>query len=71
MTIRLWDTGSSQPLGKPFRGHEHYVATVAFSSDGSAIVSGSSDRTINYGMHRPIHTQIPPEMMVGCPQIRA
>ena len=28
------------------KGHENYVNSVAFSSDGSKIVSGSKDKTI-------------------------
>ncbi|MGH8629520.1 MAG: WD40 repeat domain-containing protein, partial [Burkholderiales bacterium] len=32
--------------GRPLRGHEHEVSSVAFSADGTRIVSGSGDKTL-------------------------
>lgn len=58
MTVRLWnaETGE-QPLG-PLVGHQDWVCSVAFSSDGKRIVSGSKDKTIRLwdvesGEHQP------------------
>jgi WD40 repeat protein len=34
------------PMGKPLVGHEHDITSVAISSDGQTIISGSSDKTI-------------------------
>ncbi|CCA77564.1 hypothetical protein PIIN_11541, partial [Serendipita indica DSM 11827] len=45
-TIRLWDANTGQSLGEPLRGHERWVRAVAFSPDGSRIVSGADDKTI-------------------------
>ena len=44
--MRLWDTKSGQQIGAPLEGHEQQVTRVAFSPDGSRIVSGSWDRTV-------------------------
>jgi WD40 repeat protein len=41
--MRLWDLESGQPMGAPLLGHEGWVNSVAFSSDGTRIVSGSGD----------------------------
>ena len=35
-----------QQVGEPLRGHEQEVNSVAFSSDGTRIASGSDDNTI-------------------------
>ncbi|CCA76059.1 related to WD40-repeat protein (notchless protein), partial [Serendipita indica DSM 11827] len=45
-TIRLWDAKTGEPVGDPLRGHSDSVRAVAFSPDGSRIVSGSDDQTI-------------------------
>ncbi|KAG8925324.1 hypothetical protein FRC01_010359, partial [Tulasnella sp. 417] len=45
-TIRLWDTKTQAPVGKPLCGHTSQVNAVAFSADGKFLVSGSSDTTI-------------------------
>ncbi|CAG7854330.1 SubName: Full=Uncharacterized protein {ECO:0000313/EMBL:KIO01502.1}; Flags: Fragment [Serendipita indica DSM 11827] len=45
-TIRLWDAKTGEPVGDPLRGHSSSVTAVAFSPDGSRIVSGSLDQTI-------------------------
>ena len=58
--IRVWDAetgeaaealsrrnvGSRRAVGEPFRGHTEAVYSVAFSSDGKRIVSGSTDKTV-------------------------
>ena len=43
--MRLWDI-QGNPIGQPFRGHEYAVHSVAISSDGKLIVSGSHDKTV-------------------------
>ena len=40
-TVRLWDSGSGQPIGEPWSLDEDFVSTVAFSPDGRRAVSGS------------------------------
>jgi WD40 repeat protein len=44
-TLRLWDavTGAHQKI---LEGHTHRVVSVAFSPDGTHIVSGSDDKTL-------------------------
>jgi WD40 repeat protein len=37
---------SGQPVGAPLQSHDHSVLSVAFSPDGTRIVSGSSDKTL-------------------------
>jgi len=37
---------TGDPIGNPLEGHSDYVTSVAFSPDGSRIVSGSEDNTI-------------------------
>ena len=44
--LRLWETATGKQIGAPFEGHESLVTSVAFSVDGSRIVSGSADRTV-------------------------
>jgi WD40 repeat protein len=44
--LRLWDAMTGQPLGSPLRGHTSVVTSVAFSPDGTRIVSASGDHTI-------------------------
>lgn len=41
---------SDTPIGEHLQGHSDSVWSVAFSPDGKRIVSGSSDRTIRFGM---------------------
>jgi WD40 repeat protein/V8-like Glu-specific endopeptidase len=43
-TVRIWDARSGAEL-KVLRGHEYGVNSVAFSSDGTRIVTGSLDKT--------------------------
>jgi WD40 repeat protein len=44
-TVRLW-TLDGKPAAEPFKGHVGRVRTVAFSPDGTHIVSGSQDGTV-------------------------
>jgi WD40 repeat protein len=44
--IRLWNVATGQPEGEPLRGHEGIVWDLAFSRDGTRIVSGGSDKTV-------------------------
>ncbi|KAJ2929070.1 hypothetical protein H1R20_g8021, partial [Candolleomyces eurysporus] len=45
-TIRVWDAQTGQQALEPITGHGEYVTSVAFSSDGRYIASGSADETI-------------------------
>ncbi|KZT50330.1 hypothetical protein CALCODRAFT_444774, partial [Calocera cornea HHB12733] len=45
-TVRVWDAVTGQPIGDPLVGHEDWVTSVAFSPEGSRIVSGSWDKTV-------------------------
>ena len=42
----LWDAASGAPISKPLQGHSGMVNSVAFSPDGTRIVSASVDKTI-------------------------
>lgn len=44
-TIRLWDR-HGQPIGKPFIGHDDFIAAVTFSPDAEIMATGSGDCTI-------------------------
>jgi WD40 repeat protein len=44
-TIKLWDAATGS-LIRTFEGHSVPVTSVAFSPDGSRVLSGSQDRTI-------------------------
>lgn len=44
-TIRLWDVATGQEVGV-LDGHRQYVHQIAFSPDGSTIVSASGDGTL-------------------------
>ena len=41
--MRLWDARTGDPVGEPFTGHTSWVNGVAFSPDGTRIVSGGAD----------------------------
>ena len=43
--MRLWDL-QGNAIGQPFQGHTDGVLSVAFSPDGSQILSGSWDKTV-------------------------
>jgi WD40 repeat protein len=45
-TVRLWESTTGQPVGKPFEGHTAGVSSVAFSPDGTRLASASEDRTV-------------------------
>jgi hypothetical protein len=42
----VWDADTGKALGGPLLGHTHIVHSVAISPDGTRIVSGSFDKTI-------------------------
>ena len=44
-SVRLWDPKGHQ-LGEPRQGHDSWIRSVAISSDGQSIISGSNDGTI-------------------------
>ena len=43
---RSGDASTGQEIGAPFMGHTDIVVSVALSSDGQRIVSGSNDKTV-------------------------
>ncbi len=47
-TLRLWDVDSGEPVGKPWRAHDHGVYSLAVGKmkGGTVIVSGGSDGTV-------------------------
>ena len=45
-TIRLWDIDTEAAKGPALAAHTDQVLTVAFSSDGQTLASGSSGNTI-------------------------
>ena len=57
-TVLIWDAQTGQPLGEPLKGHDDDVYSVAYSTndsrisvayspDGSRIVSGGGDNTVH------------------------
>lgn len=51
--VRLWRTGSDQPLGLPLVGHIDGVPALAFTPDGRWLISGSLDRTVRLWPMQP------------------
>lgn len=45
-TINFWDTNSGMLVGKPLKVGNDLVLSIAFSTDGTRLVSGSSDNTV-------------------------
>jgi WD40 repeat protein len=45
MTVRVWDVASGEVL-HILKGHSNGVNSVAFSRDGTKVVSGSGDKTV-------------------------
>jgi WD40 repeat protein len=44
--VRLWGAATGHPVGQPLTGHAGVVRSVAFSPDGTRIVSGGGDNTV-------------------------
>ena len=44
--MSIWDIERGVQICSPLQGHTNYVTSVAFSSDGIRIVSGSWDKTV-------------------------
>jgi WD40 repeat protein len=44
--IHMWDVEMDQPIHLSLKGHKGTVTSVAFSSDGTRIASGSKDKTV-------------------------
>ena len=42
----MWDASTGVEMLPPLRGHDDSIHSIAFSPDGSKIISGSSDKTI-------------------------
>ncbi|KAG8755155.1 hypothetical protein FRC12_010980 [Ceratobasidium sp. 428] len=45
-TIDVWNIYTGQPVGQPLAGHTNMIICVAYSPDGTQVVSGSGDSTI-------------------------
>ena len=45
--IMLWDMAGARPL-HTLTGHEDYVTSLAYSSDGRQLISSSRDRTVRF-----------------------
>jgi WD40 repeat protein len=42
----VWNVETGAAVGEPLIGHTHLISSIAFSPDGTQIVSGSWDKTI-------------------------
>ena len=56
--LRLWDAETGEPIGQPMTGHTGSVSSVAFSPDGTRIVSGSADRPSGCGTRPPVSSSV-------------
>ena len=45
-TVRVWDSLTFAPIGRPRMGHHGEVSSVVFDRDGTRIVSGSVDGSV-------------------------
>lgn len=45
-TIIIWDLNNCTPAFEPLKGHKDSVRCIAFSSDGSQLVSGGKDKNL-------------------------
>ncbi|MER6129058.1 hypothetical protein ABT173_42185 [Streptomyces sp. NPDC001795] len=43
-SVRLWGPTTRRPVGEPLTGHQSAVHAVAFSPDGTLLVTASTDR---------------------------
>ncbi len=46
-TIKVWNANTGKRLGKPLKGHSDLINALVVSPDGSRLVSGSQDKTVN------------------------
>ena len=46
-TVRVWDVATSRPIGPVLR-HEAGVRMVAFSDDGSQVLTGTTDGKVTF-----------------------
>jgi WD40 repeat protein len=44
--VVLWDVATRRPLGADLEGHTSLITSLAFSSDGKTLASGSADETV-------------------------
>ncbi|KAF8963104.1 WD40-repeat-containing domain protein [Flammula alnicola] len=56
-TIRVWDANTGLEALPPFGGHSDWVTSLAFSRDGSKILSGSVDKTVRVWEANPSVSQ--------------
>lgn len=55
--VQLWDTGTGRPIGDALVGHTDFVTSVAFTPDGSRVVSGDNAGAVHVwdaGTGRPL-----------------
>ncbi len=55
---RIWDVETGKEKAK-LEGHTNWVQSVAISTDGKTIVSGSVDKTIRWVTQRPTFSSPP------------
>lgn len=44
--VRLWEASTGRPIGSPLDGHTDDIEAVAFSPDGTRLISASGDKTL-------------------------